>query len=84
MGRGARSFVTMPEMRERGPDRLTAGLRRVMGARTRWLITGHGEVYNPIFRLMARFVFSPTATIRRYLAGLEAVERGGSGSAPAV
>lgn len=44
------------------------------GPGTRLVITERGEVYNPIFRFMARFVFSPTATIQRYLAALQAVE----------
>jgi len=29
-------------------------------------ITEDGEVYNPLFRFMSRFVFSPAATIERY------------------
>jgi hypothetical protein len=33
-------------------------------------ITERGEVYNPIFRLLGRFFFSPTATIERYLTAL--------------
>ena len=35
-------------------------------------ITEHGEVYNPVFRFMSRFVFSHGATIARYLAALGA------------
>ena len=38
---------------------------------TRLTITEHGEVYNPLFRFMSRFVFGHTATIERYLASLE-------------
>lgn len=34
---------------------------------TRLSITEEGEVYNPIFRLLSRFVFSHTATIETYL-----------------
>ena len=34
-------------------------------------ITEHGEVYNPIFRFMSRFVFGHTATMDRYLKELE-------------
>jgi len=33
-------------------------------------ITEQGEVFNPIFRFMSRFVFGHTATIDRYLADL--------------
>jgi hypothetical protein len=29
-------------------------------------IAEDGEVYNPIFRLMSRFIFSPTASMERY------------------
>jgi hypothetical protein len=39
---------------------------------TRVTITERGEVYNPIFRFMSRFVFSHTATLERYLAALRA------------
>ena len=41
------------------------------GAGTRLTITEHGEVYNPIFRFMARFVFGYTKTQQDYLAALE-------------
>jgi polyketide cyclase/dehydrase/lipid transport protein len=34
-------------------------------------ITEHGEVYNPLFRVMSRYVFGDTATIDAYLAALE-------------
>ena len=34
-------------------------------------IAEDGEVYNPIFRFMSRFVFSPTASIERYQKDLE-------------
>ncbi|HJR61668.1 MAG TPA: SRPBCC family protein [Vicinamibacterales bacterium] len=40
------------------------------GSGTRLTITEHGEVYNPIFRFMSRFVFGHTATIDRFLAQL--------------
>jgi uncharacterized protein YndB with AHSA1/START domain len=33
-------------------------------------ITEHGEVYNPVFRFMSRFVFGHTATIDEYLRAL--------------
>jgi uncharacterized protein YndB with AHSA1/START domain len=39
---------------------------------TRLRITEHGEVYNPIFRLVSRFVFGHTATIDRFIEGLQA------------
>ena len=34
---------------------------------TRLVITENGEVYNPLFRFMSRFVFGHTATIQKYL-----------------
>ncbi len=40
-------------------------------AGTTLTITEHGEVYNPIFRVMSRFVFGHTATIDAYLASLQ-------------
>lgn len=42
------------------------------GSGTRLTITEHGEVYNPIFRFMSRFVFGHTATIDKYLQALAA------------
>jgi len=33
-------------------------------------ITERGEVYHPIFRVLSRFFFSPTASIERYLTAL--------------
>jgi uncharacterized protein YndB with AHSA1/START domain len=41
------------------------------GAGTRLTITEHGDVYNPIFRFLSRFVFGHTATIETFLADLE-------------
>ena len=41
------------------------------GAATTLSITEHGEVYNPIFRFAARFVFGHDATIARYLDALQ-------------
>jgi len=38
------------------------------GTGTRLTITEDGEVYNPIFRLLSRYVFSQTATLEQYLA----------------
>ncbi len=38
-------------------------------------ITEDGEVYNPIFRFMSRFVFGHTATLEAYLKNLEAKAR---------
>jgi uncharacterized protein YndB with AHSA1/START domain len=37
---------------------------------TRLTVTEHGEVYNPVFRFVSRFVIGHTATIDRYLADL--------------
>jgi len=41
------------------------------GAGTTVTITEHGEVYNPLFRFMSRFVFGQTATMDAYLASLQ-------------
>ena len=41
------------------------------GSGTRLTITEDGEVYNPIFRFMSRFVFGHTATMDRFLADLK-------------
>jgi Polyketide cyclase / dehydrase and lipid transport len=42
-------------------------------------ITEHGEVYNPIFRFMSRFVFGHTATMDTFIKHLQAkVALGGS------
>jgi len=38
---------------------------------TRLTITEHGEVYNPLFRFMSRFVFGHTATIDQFLSDLK-------------
>jgi uncharacterized protein YndB with AHSA1/START domain len=38
---------------------------------TRLVITETGEVYNPLFRVMSRFVFGHTATLDTYLADLQ-------------
>ncbi len=38
---------------------------------TKLTITENGEVYNPLFRVMSRFVFGHTATIDRYLGDLQ-------------
>ena len=37
------------------------------GGGTKLVITENGEVYNPLFRFMSRFVFGHTATINKYL-----------------
>jgi hypothetical protein len=42
------------------------------GGGTRLSITENGEIYNPIFRFMSRFVFGYTATMETYLADLDA------------
>ena len=41
------------------------------GAGTTLRITEDGEVYNPIFRFMSRFVFGHTATMKKYLADVQ-------------
>lgn len=41
------------------------------GSGSRVTITERGEIYNPIFRFMARFVFGYTATMESHLAALE-------------
>jgi hypothetical protein len=41
-------------------------------AGTRLPITERGEVYNPIFRFMSRFVFGQTGTMERFLRALSA------------
>jgi uncharacterized protein YndB with AHSA1/START domain len=41
------------------------------GTGTTLRITEDGEVYNPIFRFMSRFVFGQTATMEAYLAAVE-------------
>jgi uncharacterized protein YndB with AHSA1/START domain len=43
-------------------------------------ITEHGEIYNPVFRFMARFVFGYEATIATYLQALDARLRAGARS----
>lgn len=41
------------------------------GDGTRVMLTEDGEIYNPLFRAMSRFVFGYDATMRRYLDALE-------------
>ena len=41
------------------------------GTGTKLRITEDGEVYNPVFRFMSRFVFGHTATLEKYLADVE-------------
>jgi uncharacterized protein YndB with AHSA1/START domain len=50
------------------------------GAGSRITITEHGEVYNPIFRFVSRFVMGHTATIDKYLTAL--ASRTGDSYAP--
>jgi uncharacterized protein YndB with AHSA1/START domain len=45
------------------------------GAGSRVTITERGEVYNPFFRFMARFVFGYTGTMEACLRGLERAPR---------
>ena len=47
---------------------------RPEGPGTRLRITEHGEVYNPVFRFVSRFVFGHAATIEQFL---DDVERAG-------
>jgi uncharacterized protein YndB with AHSA1/START domain len=48
------------------------------GSGTRVLITEDGEIYNPAFRFMARFVFGYRATMETYLSDLHARMAGGA------
>lgn len=41
------------------------------GSGTELVITEHGEVYNPVFRFVSRFVIGHTATIDTYLTDLQ-------------
>jgi uncharacterized protein YndB with AHSA1/START domain len=41
------------------------------GSGTRLTITERGEVYNPLFRFMSRFVFGHTATMERFIEELK-------------
>jgi uncharacterized protein YndB with AHSA1/START domain len=41
------------------------------GTGSRLTITEDGEIYNPLFRFMARFIFGYEATLRSYIASLE-------------
>jgi uncharacterized protein YndB with AHSA1/START domain len=41
------------------------------GSGSRLTITEDGEIYNPLFRFMARFIFGYETTIRSYMASLE-------------
>jgi uncharacterized protein YndB with AHSA1/START domain len=51
------------------------------GRATRVTITERGEVYNPIFRFLSRFVFGYTATLDAYLGALEQRANPGVGDA---
>lgn len=42
---------------------------------TRVTVTEHGEIYNPMFRFFARFVFGYTGTMDSHLAALQAAGR---------
>jgi uncharacterized protein YndB with AHSA1/START domain len=49
---------------------------------TQLVITEHGEVYNPLYRFVSRFVMGHTATMDAYLEGLrQKLEQTGSGGA---
>lgn len=45
------------------------------GNSTRVTITEHGQVYNPLFRFLSRFVFGQTATMDQFLADLRTPEQ---------
>ncbi len=49
---------------------------RSEGSGTLLTITENGEVYNPIFRFLSRTVFSPAATIEKFLAAVKGREGG--------
>lgn len=52
------------------------------GGGTRVRITEEGEIHNPFFRFLARFVLGYEATMRDYLEGLEGrMDPGGAGGA---
>ena len=48
------------------------GLRLLQRTTRRVTLTEAGEIYNPIFRFMARFVFGYSGTIEAYLKALHA------------
>jgi hypothetical protein len=50
----------------------TFDLQAIDAGRTRVTLTERGEVYNPIFRFLSRYVFGYTATIESCLAALRA------------
>ena len=43
-------------------------------------ITEHGEIYNPLFRFMSRFVFGYDSTMQAYLTALAATGERGTGN----
>ena len=49
------------------------------GSGTTLRITEDGQVYNPLFRFMSRFVFGHAATMERYLSDLEKEVQGKEG-----
>lgn len=49
------------------------------GTGTHLVITEDGEIYNPVFRFMARFVFGYQSTLENYLEQLQARMAGASG-----
>lgn len=84
--RGPRGAMTMEVVEWREPERMvtriadeglpfggtwTYELSPTEGG-TRVTLTEDGEVYDPFFRFMARFVFGHEGTMRSYLDGLEA------------
>ena len=54
-------------------DSLRAMLRHALEAQgnsTRVTVTEHGEVYNPIFRVVSKYIMGQTSTIDSYLTAL--------------
>lgn len=51
------------------------------GSGTRVVLTENGEIYNPAFRFMARFVFGYSGTLKTYLAQLQS-RMAGNAAAP--
>jgi len=87
--------VTMEQVEVRAPHRLVTRIvdpdlpfggtwtfeLTPAGSGTRLTITERGEIYNPIFRALARFIFGYGATMETFLAELRA-NLAASGAAP--
>jgi hypothetical protein len=82
--KGTNGEITFEVQETRSPERLVVRIAdpnlpfggtwtyelHPTGGATRLVITERGEVYNPVFRFMSRFIFSQTATIDRFLTAL--------------